>query len=65
MVPSLDLYLNPLSLGLLLSVLAQVILNILSNVNECLKLWKFDYEIVKSLTDVNSVIVKINNLKKI
>ena len=34
------------------------------NINECLKLWKFDYEIVKSLTDVNSVIVKINNLRK-
>ena len=34
------------------------------NINECLKSWKFDYEIVKSLTDVNSVIVKINNLKK-
>ena len=35
------------------------------NINECLKLWKFDYEIVKSLTDVNSVIVKINNLRRI
>ncbi len=35
-----------------------------NNINECLKSWKFDYEIVKSLTDVNSVIVKINNLKK-
>jgi len=34
------------------------------NINECLKLWKLDYEIVKSLTDVNSVIVKINNLRK-
>ena len=34
------------------------------NINECLKLWKFDYEILKSLTDVNSVIVKINNLRK-
>ena len=35
------------------------------SINECLKSWKFDYEIVKSLTDVNSVIVKINNLRKI
>ena len=26
--------------------------------------FKFDYEIIKSLTDVNSVIVKINNLRK-
>ena len=34
-------------------------------INECLKLWKFDYKIIESLTDVNSVIVKINNLKKI
>jgi Predicted S-adenosylmethionine-dependent methyltransferase involved in bacterial cell division len=34
-------------------------------INECLKLWKFDYEIVKSLTDANSVIVKISNLEKI
>ena len=34
------------------------------NINECLKLWKFDYEILKSLTDVNSVIVKINNLRR-
>ena len=34
------------------------------NINECLKSWKFDYEILKSLTDVNSVIVKINNLRK-
>ena len=34
------------------------------NINECLKSWKFDFEIVKSLTDVNSVIVKINNLRK-
>ena len=34
------------------------------NINQCLKSWKFDYEIVKSLTDVNSVIVKINNLRK-
>ena len=34
------------------------------NINKCLKLWKFDYEILKSLTDVNSVIVKINNLRK-
>ena len=34
------------------------------NINECLKSWKFDYQIVKSLTDVNSVIVKINNLRK-
>ena len=33
-------------------------------INECLRSWKFDYEIVKSLTDVNSVIVKINNLRK-
>ena len=35
-----------------------------NNINECLKSWKFDYEIVKSLTDVNSVIVKINNLRR-
>ena len=34
-------------------------------INECLKSWKFDYKIIKSLTDVNSVIVKINNLIKI
>ena len=34
------------------------------NINECLKSWKFNYEILKSLTDVNSVIVKINNLRK-
>ena len=34
------------------------------NIYECLKLWKFDYEILKSLTDVNSVIVKINNIRK-
>ena len=34
------------------------------NINECLKSWKFEYEILKSLTDVNSVIVKINNLRK-
>ena len=34
------------------------------NINECLKSWKFDYEIVESLTDVNSVIVKINNLRR-
>ena len=34
-------------------------------INECLKSWKFDYEIIESLTDVNSVIVKISNLKKI
>ena len=34
------------------------------NINECLKSWKFDYKILKSLTDVNSVIVKINNLRK-
>ena len=34
------------------------------NISECLKLWKFDYEIIKSLTDVNSVIVKINNLRR-
>ena len=34
------------------------------NINECLKLWKFDYEIIESLTDVNSVIVKITNLKR-
>ena len=34
------------------------------NINECLKLWKFNYKILKSLTDVNSVIVKINNLRK-
>ena len=34
------------------------------NINECLKSWKFEYEILKSLTDANSVIVKINNLRK-
>ena len=34
-------------------------------INECLKSWKFDYEIIESLTDANSVIVKISNLKKI
>ena len=34
-------------------------------INECLKSWKFDYEIMESLTEVNSVIVKISNLKKI
>ena len=34
-------------------------------INECLKSWKFDYEIIESLTDINSVIVKISNLKKI
>ena len=34
-------------------------------INECLKSWKFDYEIMESLTDANSVIVKISNLKKI
>ena len=34
-------------------------------INECLKSWKFDYQIIKSLTDVNSVIVKIDNLRKI
>ena len=33
-------------------------------INECLKSWKFDYEIIKSLTDINSVIVKLNNLRK-
>ena len=34
------------------------------NINKCLRSWHFNYEIVKSLTDINSVIVKINNLKK-
>ena len=34
-------------------------------INECLKSWNFNYEIIESLTDVNSVIVKISNLKKI
>ena len=34
------------------------------NINECLKSWKFNYQILKSLTDINSVIVKINNLRK-
>ena len=34
------------------------------NINECLKSWKFEHEILKSLTDANSVIVKINNLRK-
>ena len=34
------------------------------NINECLKSWKFEYEILKSLTEANSVIVKINNLRK-
>ena len=33
-------------------------------IKECLKSWKFDYEIVDSLTDVSSVIVKISNLEK-
>ena len=33
-------------------------------INECLKSWKFDYEIIESLTDVNSVITKISNLEK-
>ena len=33
-------------------------------INECLKSWRFDYEIIESLTDVNSVIVKISNLEK-
>ena len=32
---------------------------------ECLKSWDFNYQIIKSLTDVNSVIVKINNLRRI
>ena len=31
---------------------------------DALKIWKFDYEEKKSLTDKNSVIVKIYNLKK-
>ena len=34
-------------------------------INESLKSWRFDYEIIESLTDVNSVIVKISNLEKI
>ena len=36
--------------------------------NSTLKLsrqkWHFDYEVIKSITDTNSIIVKINNLKK-
>ena len=33
-------------------------------IKECLMSWNFDYQIIKSLTDINSVIVKIKNLKK-
>ncbi len=33
-------------------------------IKECQKSWKFDYEVLKSLTDENSIIIKINNLKK-
>ena len=33
-------------------------------IKECSKLWSFDHEIIKSLTDANSKIVKIKNLKK-
>ena len=33
-------------------------------IKECQKTWKFNYEVLKSLTDKNSIIVKINNLKK-
>ena len=32
--------------------------------NDALKLWKFDYEKKKSITNDESVIVKISNLKK-
>ncbi len=34
-------------------------------INECLKSWKFDYKIKKSLTDVDSVILNISNLKRL
>jgi len=33
-------------------------------IKECQKSWNFNYEILKSLTDENSIIIKINNLKK-
>ena len=33
-------------------------------IKECQKTWKFNHEVLKSLTDKNSIIVKINNLKK-
>ena len=33
-------------------------------IKECQKSWKFEYEVLKSLTDEDSLIVKINNLKK-
>ena len=33
-------------------------------IKECLMTWNFDYQIIKSLTDKNSVIVKIKSLKK-
>ena len=33
-------------------------------IKECQKSWKFDHEVLKSLTDENSIIIKINNLKK-
>ena len=33
-------------------------------IKECQKSWKFDCEVLKSLTDENSIIIKINNLKK-
>ena len=32
--------------------------------NDALKFWKFDYEEKKSLTNAESMIVKISNLKK-
>ncbi len=33
-------------------------------VKECKKLWKIDYEVLKSLTDDQSIIIRIKNLKK-
>jgi len=33
-------------------------------IKECQKSWNFNYEVLKSLTDENSIIIKINNLKK-
>tara|TARA_B100000989_G_scaffold235051_1_gene181861 strand:+ start:870 stop:1505 length:636 start_codon:yes stop_codon:yes gene_type:complete len=33
-------------------------------IKECQKSWNFNYEILKSLTDENSIIIKINDLKK-
>ena len=32
--------------------------------NEALKFWKFDYEVKKSLTNDESIVIKISNLKK-